>query len=134
MVWCLGLRRNLKEHEETQFISLLNFLYGVYIQDRREDERVWNATKKWLFFFWSLISSWSFLERTRGRTSVTSIWKYKAPPRVVIFGWLVFQKGILTMDNLRRRGKLVVNDCPMCLRDEEMVNHLLLNFKFAQMV
>ena len=34
------------------------------------------------------------------------------------------------MDNLRRR-KIVVNGFPMCLRDEESVNHLLLNCSIA---
>ena len=37
-----------------------------------------------------------------------------------------------TMDLLRRRGMKIVNGCPMCLRDEESVDHLLLNCKSAQ--
>ena len=61
-----------------------------------------------------------------------SIWKLKAPPRVVIFDWLVLRKRIPSMDNLRRRGMTIANGCPMCLRDEESVDHLLLNCKEAQ--
>ena len=30
------------------------------------------------------------------------------------------------MDNLTQRGKIVVNACPMCLEDEETIDHLLL--------
>ena len=30
------------------------------------------------------------------------------------------------MDNLKRRGKIVVNACFMCLEDEETIDHLLL--------
>lgn len=39
---------------------------------------------------------------------------------------------ILMMDNLRRRNVIVVNACPLCLSDEESVDHLLLNCKVAR--
>ena len=38
------------------------------------------------------------------------------------------------MDNLKRRGKIVVNACPMCLKDEEIVDHLLLRCKIAMKI
>ena len=50
----------------------------------------------------------------------------QGPPRIVVFGWLVLRGRILTMDNLKRRGKILVNACPMCLKDEETIGHLLL--------
>ena len=40
----------------------------------------------------------------------------------------------LTLDNLQKRGRIVVNGCPMCLTDEESVDHLLLNRKTAQFI
>lgn len=36
------------------------------------------------------------------------------------------------MDNLRRRNVLIVNACPMCLRVEESVDHLLLGYEVAK--
>ena len=36
------------------------------------------------------------------------------------------------MDNLRKREKIVVNGCTMCLRDEESVDHIMLNSTLAQ--
>lgn len=35
------------------------------------------------------------------------------------------------IDNSRRRNHFIVNGCPMCLRDEETVNHLLVHCNFA---
>ena len=35
------------------------------------------------------------------------------------------------MDNLKRRGKILVNACPMCLEDEETIDHLLLRCNSA---
>ena len=34
---------------------------------------------------------------------------------------------ILTIDKLRRRNHFIVNGCPMCLKDEKMVHHLLIH-------
>lgn len=57
---------------------------------------------------------------------MSNIWKLKAP-RVQAFGWLAIHGGILVIDNLRRRGVIVVNACPLCLEDEEIIDHLILN-------
>ena len=59
------------------------------------------------------------------------LWKFKAPPRILVFGWLALRNRILTMDNLRRRGMVVVDGFPLCLKDEEFVDHLLLRCNFA---
>ena len=126
------LRRNLKDQEESQFISLYNLLNCMNIPERVEDEKVWTASKDGSFsvsFFFSAISN-----RSRDRNVVSSIWKIKAPPRVIIFRWIALRKRNLTMDNLRRRGRSVVNGCPVCLRDEESVDHLMLNCNTAQFI
>ena len=36
------------------------------------------------------------------------------------------------MDNLRRRNMVIVNVCPMCLKNAEFVDHLFLNCRVAQ--
>lgn len=100
-VWSPILRRNLKEHEEDQLISLLNLLSEVYIVNGAEDER-WNASKNDSLSVSSFLAAIS--RRGIMRNFVVSLWKIKAPPRVVIFGWLALWKSIITMDNLRRRG------------------------------
>lgn len=77
---------------------------------------------------WNIFSLLFFLTlagRVVSKSSVSRIWKIKAQPIVVVFGWIALHKRILTMDNLRQRGKIVVNCCPMCLGDEESVDHLL---------
>jgi hypothetical protein len=56
-----------------------------------------------------------------------SIWRSKAPPRVAFFAWAAAWGKILTVDNLRRRGLVVVNRCWLCESDGESVDHLLLH-------
>jgi hypothetical protein len=51
----------------------------------------------------------------------------KAPPRVAFFAWTAAWGKIPTVDNLRRRGMVVVNRCWLCEADGESVDHLLLH-------
>lgn len=79
----------------------------------------------------SVSSFYSTLVVNRVSTNpIATIWKPKAAPRVLAFGWLALRGRILIMDNLWRRV-IVVNACPMCLEDES-IDHLLLNWKIAQ--
>lgn len=52
-------------------------------------------------------------------------------PKVLAFRWLAILGGILTMDNLRKCKIVTVNGCPICLVDEEPVNHPSLNCHLA---
>lgn len=58
----------------------------------------------------------------------------KGPSKSSDFWMVGPYKRILTKDNLRKRGKFVVNGCPMCLKVVETVDHLILNCKNAQMI
>eukprot|EP00268_Persea_americana_P041154 TRINITY_DN40_c1_g1_i12.p1 TRINITY_DN40_c1_g1~~TRINITY_DN40_c1_g1_i12.p1 ORF type:complete len:212 (+),score=26.43 TRINITY_DN40_c1_g1_i12:1343-1978(+) len=92
-VWCPIFRRNLKDNEESQFFNLLNSLNSVTIQDSRIDDRVWTTSKNGSF----LVSSFfkTILNNPRDRTRVYGSWKMKAPPRVLVFWWLLLGKGSL---------------------------------------
>ena len=125
VVGCPAFRRNLKDNEESQFIQFLNFLNGINIQDKGEDARVWEALKNGSFSVSSFFKA--FLNNSRERSTVCSIWKLKAPPRVLVFERLALGKRIPTMNFLRRRGMTIMNGFPMCLRYEESVDHLMQN-------
>ena len=99
----------------------------MYILESGDDTRVWIASKDGYFSISTFFSS--ITNGLRERNAVNNIWKMKAPMRVLIFGWLAIRKRILTQDNLRRRGMTIVNGCPMCLKEEESMDHLLVKFK-----
>ena len=71
VVWSPTLRRNLKDLEESKFISLLNLLNGMFILDRGEDARVWTASKDGSFSVSSFF--WAISNKSRGRSAVCSI-------------------------------------------------------------
>lgn len=84
----------------------------------------------WIFF--SLFLFFSLGNSSSRRSSLACIWKFKAPPRIVVFGWIALRGRILTSDNFWLRGKIAVNACRMCLAGEETVDQLLLISKLAQ--
>jgi hypothetical protein len=59
------------------------------------------------------------------------IWRTNAPPRVAFFAWTAARSKIPTIDNLRRRGMIVVNRCWLCELDGESMDHLLLHCRVA---
>jgi hypothetical protein len=59
------------------------------------------------------------------------IWRTKALPRVVFFAWTTVKSKIPTIDNLCRRGMIMVNRCWLCELDGESVDHLLLHCRLA---
>ncbi|KAJ1693628.1 hypothetical protein LUZ63_010326 [Rhynchospora breviuscula] len=52
------------------------------------------------------------------------IWKLKVPPRARTFTWLMLQDKLPTIDNLQKRGMILVNRCSLCRAACESSSHL----------
>jgi len=50
---------------------------------------------------------------------------------VAFFAWTAAQGKILTLDNLRKKGVVVIDRCCMCKLNGESVDHLLLHCEVA---
>eukprot|EP00268_Persea_americana_P058902 TRINITY_DN7173_c0_g1_i2.p1 TRINITY_DN7173_c0_g1~~TRINITY_DN7173_c0_g1_i2.p1 ORF type:complete len:258 (-),score=28.56 TRINITY_DN7173_c0_g1_i2:2111-2884(-) len=57
VIWCQIFRRNLKDVEARQFISLLNLVSDVIITEQGEDIRIWKASKDGSFSISSFYST-----------------------------------------------------------------------------
>lgn len=123
-------RRNLTESKETHLFSLLDTHSQVSISEDYSDNIVWNAFQDGVF---SVSSFFTGISRSAHSSSpLFKLWKIITLPRVISFGWLALHKAILTMDDLHFRKRITINACPMCLADEETIDHLMSSCRVAQ--
>jgi hypothetical protein len=113
--------------------------YGKLYENRRHVGRVdricWTPSKRKCF---EVRSFFSVLSPVSDRYEVgcssfpwKGIWKVKVLLRVSFFVWTASLGKILTLDNLRKRGLIVIDWCWMCKRSGESINHLLLHCEVA---
>ncbi|GAA0156809.1 hypothetical protein LIER_38347 [Lithospermum erythrorhizon] len=59
------------------------------------------------------------------------IWELKISPRVKNFMWKWLDNALLTKVNLRRRGVIIENRCPLCNKEPKTTSHLLFHCEYA---
>jgi hypothetical protein len=123
--WNIVFTRMLHDWEVEVLASFYSRLYSFKFRGVGEDKLWWTPSSKGSFevssFYRVLSSHGSIHFPWKG------IWRTKAPPRVAFFAWTAASSKIPTIDNLRRRGMIVVNRCWLCESDGESVDHLLLH-------
>lgn len=50
--------------------------------------------------------------------------------KVAFFFWTIVKERLLTIDLLQRRGMIILNACPICLKDAENVDHIFIYCRF----
>jgi hypothetical protein len=63
-----------------------------------------------------------------------SIWTSKSISKIDMVVWTMAHKGILTGENLRRKGWEGPSRCPLRFQEEDTIDHLLLNCVFSKEV
>jgi hypothetical protein len=113
-------------------MSFFEQLYSIRIRHGEVDRVLWNLFKRRNFevktFYKALVCHETASFPWKG------IWRVKAPKQVPFVVWTTVLGKILTHDNLRRRGIMVVEWCVVCKKHEESVNHLLLHCDVTRVV
>jgi hypothetical protein len=127
--WNIVFSHLIHDWEVETLASFYSCLYAYKLREVGEDKLWWIPLSKGVFevrSFYQVLCS-------HGTTSFPwkDIWRTKAPPRVAFFVWTATRSKIPTIDNLHRRGMIVVNRCWLCESDGESVDHLLLHCKVA---
>jgi hypothetical protein len=101
------------------------------------------ATDSMVWSLWTLSSRHGFVAKSyytmlispnskeSGSFPWKSIWKMKASPCIAFFLWATTMGRILTVDNLRRWGFHLINQCCLCKKDEKTINHPLFHCEFS---
>jgi hypothetical protein len=100
-------------------------MYACKMRGDGDDKLWWLPLRKGIF---EVKSFYRVLSPSRSSSFPwKSIWRSKAPPRVAFFAWMAARGKILTLDNLRRRGMVMVKTGWLCESDGKSVDHLLLH-------
>uniref|UniRef100_A0A2N9ERP2 Reverse transcriptase zinc-binding domain-containing protein n=1 Tax=Fagus sylvatica TaxID=28930 RepID=A0A2N9ERP2_FAGSY len=128
--WEVKFVRNLQDWELDSLVSFLARLYSVSLNDSGMDHLCWQQDSKSVFsvhsYYRCLNASITVQFPWRG------IWKSKAPPRVAFFIWTAVWGKILTNDNLRKRGIVLVDWCYLCKNAGESSDHIFLHCSLAK--
>jgi hypothetical protein len=119
---CIRPVHDWELEEVSRFFELL---YAQQIRHGGEDKICWTPLKRMNFEVKSYYKMRINLEPVDGPWK--SIWKSKAPSRVVFFVWTAALGKILTMDNLCKKNIIVTEWCCMCKKSGESIVHLLLH-------
>jgi ribonuclease HI len=126
---------NLPQDLEEEWTNLKNLLQGkTPLCEKRKDKIGWGHHAG----PYTTAAGYSHLASTPHVPPDPVIWKaiwtVKSLPKIDMFVWTVAQKGVLSGENLRKRGWEGPSRCPLCLQEEESMNHLLLVCPFASEV
>ena len=60
---------------------------------------------------------------------VQSVWNPFVPLKMGFFAWEVVWGKVLTLDQLKRRGRPLASRCYLCENEEESIDHLLVHYQ-----
>ena len=62
------------------------------------------------------------------------IWSNWVPTKMSFFAWEASWGKVLTLDQIKKRGRALANRCFLCGKDEETIDHLLLHCPVARLL
>eukprot|EP00253_Pinus_taeda_P033970 PITA_33970 len=114
---------NNKRNESTQKIN--DKLQKKKIRKAEEEDKLrWGMRGSGNF---SLKEAREIIEKAEQEEAVpwsNKVWDSLFLPKIKTFLWLLMRNRTLTCDNLRKKGFSGPSRCPMCLAEEETINHL----------
>ena len=128
-IWLFSWSRPLRGRNIGLLEQLYVVLSTVHLDNEAEDRLIWKDNKSGRFSVKSLCGLLSPTHYSTNGFSFAGIWKGVVPPKVEIFCWMAIINKLNTRGVLVRRGVLDSSNsnCPICLVEEESVDHLLLH-------
>ena len=103
----------------------LQVLYRKQIRPLMEDKIIFKGSRSDVFSVSSMYRALDCSPQVVFPSHL--IWNPVIPPRMGFFAWEASWGKVLTLDQLKRRGRALANRCFLCEEEEEDINHLLLH-------
>lgn len=132
--WNLGIDFTVVEEERVNFGFLLSFVQDCHPQsvldklqwsDGSEIFSVKECYRRILYYRLRFFNEGIF------HFNWETIWVKLLPLKIAFFMWLLVRNGVLTQDNLQRRGFKLGSRCVFCHLELESANHLFLSCSFT---
>lgn len=115
---------------DPNLVELRNCL-NVFFLIHKEDELIWSNDTSGDYFF-TLADADAFANYEE--PCWAKAWMKGMTPKVNIFFWILLQNKVLTLDNLQKRGMIIINHCALYKNDRKSVDHIILHCQFAKKI
>ena len=132
MGWSPHFSRALNDWEVEEVHTFLSLIQAKRVLPFQEDMLLMKGAKDGCFsmkLFYSILATpRAFIFPFR------LVWNPWVPTKVSFFAWEASWGRILTLDQLKKRGRALANRCFLCGEGEEIVDHLLVHCPVARAV
>jgi hypothetical protein len=126
---------NLPPELEEEWEMLKSWLQGKSpLKKRKKDKRGWGQRSGPYSTAAGYLHIASIPHVPPDPTIWKATWTTKSIPKIDMFIWTLAHRGVLSGENLRRRGWEGPSRCPLCCQEEETTDHLLLGCPYAMEV
>ncbi|GMJ01570.1 hypothetical protein HRI_003826200 [Hibiscus trionum] len=124
--WNIILRRRLFDWEVNQWDSFIQLLNSFKSLSSVSDSLVWKGSGDGSLSVKNCFHSF-YNQHEQSAFWKSFVWKNLTPPRVDFFTWQVCNNRLPVKMELLKRGVSSISDslCPLCMEENETVNHLL---------
>ena len=104
------------------------------VVSHREDKLVLKGGKSSLYSVKLLYEVLNCIEAETRPFPALSVWNPMVPLKVGFFAWEASWGKVMTLDQLKKRGRSLANRCYLCEEEVETLNHLLVHCPKARML
>ncbi|CAH9135346.1 unnamed protein product [Cuscuta epithymum] len=94
----------------------------------------WTGENNGNFSVKSCYRKLTYLSPSGEADSWTKLWELEVPPKFKYFVWQVLDGSLPTVDNLRKKGVQITEECKLCGREAENLEHVFWECEYAHEV
>ena len=132
--WIPRFSRPFNDWEVREVVNFMKMIHPWKVVANREDKLVLKGGSPSVY---SVKLLYEILNRNEVETTsfpALSVWNNMVPLKVGFFAWEASWGKVLTLDQLKKRGRSIANRCYLCEEEEETLNHLLVHCPKARML